>query len=263
MANNTTYKGADKMLKFSSLVAFWKKPNADMASGKTKFEAMKPEPEPVVKLKPVSAKEKLNREFVEAGCEGYGKKVIELLEKGADINAKDEFGNTALHKATMNGRYHNAQVLVNSGADVNAKNNGGDTALVIAAKKGDKKIFQALSLNDADIYAEDNNGWTAHMWAVMKDHKDIAFLLYDKDVLLTEKANQVPKPPWGDGEQREIPIEVLLLLPGGFGLAMKITVHNISYDILQHLLQAKKWFNKKLKVPEKEEKHTEKWPDIT
>ena len=44
-----------------------------------------------------------------------------LLEKGADIESKDNFGRTALTWAVRNGEEATVQVLLDKGAKVNAK----------------------------------------------------------------------------------------------------------------------------------------------
>ena len=56
-----------------------------------------------------------------------------LVELGADVNAVNEAGDTALHGAAWRERADSiVQFLVDRGADVNAKNHRGWTPLVIA-----------------------------------------------------------------------------------------------------------------------------------
>lgn len=56
-------------------------------------------------------------------------KAILLIKKGADINAKDRYGKTALHNASQWGKPETVQLLIKKGADVNAKSIFGETAL--------------------------------------------------------------------------------------------------------------------------------------
>jgi ankyrin repeat protein len=55
-----------------------------------------------------------------------------LLDRGADVNAANQMGDTALHGATLRGSTAIIQFLVDHGADVNARNGRGKTALDIA-----------------------------------------------------------------------------------------------------------------------------------
>ena len=53
-----------------------------------------------------------------------------LLDKGADVNAKQNDGLTALMTASPSGRVDFVQALIAKGADVNAKDNNDLTALM-------------------------------------------------------------------------------------------------------------------------------------
>ena len=48
-----------------------------------------------------------------------------LLGRGAEVNARDENGQTALYHAAWKGRTDAVQVLLAAGAEVNARNNAG------------------------------------------------------------------------------------------------------------------------------------------
>jgi len=62
-----------------------------------------------------------------------------LLKKGANVNAKDKYGGTALMYAAVKGHKEVVELLIENGADVNAKNIMGKTALMSASRGGIRK----------------------------------------------------------------------------------------------------------------------------
>jgi len=73
----------------------------------------------------VNAWSEINEEFIEAVITGDINQVKVLLNKGADVNAKDEAGQTALMWATITGHITGytdmAKLLINKGALVFSK----------------------------------------------------------------------------------------------------------------------------------------------
>jgi len=79
----------------------------------------------------------------DAAAYGQTSSAESLLEKNADIEARDNFGNTPLLAAsydnavaTMPDTIDTVNLLLEKGADINARNNDGDTALIIASGGG-------------------------------------------------------------------------------------------------------------------------------
>jgi len=67
-----------------------------------------------------------------------------LIEKGADLNARNSGGVTALMIAAAKGHADVVELLVRAGADVEAQTEHGDTALSIARARGDQKVIKLL-----------------------------------------------------------------------------------------------------------------------
>ena len=86
-----------------------------------------------------------------------------LLEKGANVNAKDDQGMTALIAASRQGRVEVAQLLVDRDADVNAIDSAGETALVYAASKGLFEVVKLLVENGAGLGVEGRGDWAKAM----------------------------------------------------------------------------------------------------
>ena len=56
------------------------------------------------------------------------------LDKGVDVNAKDDTGMTPLHYVAVGGHNEIIELLISSGADVNAKDKYGETSLDVAVQ---------------------------------------------------------------------------------------------------------------------------------
>jgi len=124
------------------------------------------------------------------------KNIAELLiQKGADVS---------LHTAARYGLLEKLKELIGKGADVNTKNNEGQTPLDIASEQGHKEIvellvekgaessiYTAASSGDIDkvksliksgvsVNGDPRSSKTPLYWAVKNEHRDVAKLLIDK-----------------------------------------------------------------------------------
>jgi ankyrin repeat protein len=77
---------------------------------------------------------------------GYGnfEKADELLKKGANPNASNEYGHTPLKYAAREGKIRLINLLIKAGANINAKDKSGNTALNAAAGSNRSKAVKAL-----------------------------------------------------------------------------------------------------------------------
>ncbi len=153
----------------------------------------------------------LDNGLIEAVQNGDISAAEDYIQKGADVNKKDQYGKTALmwavglghidivkllikHKVDLDvtGEYGRtvlmdalesdytdiANLLIQKGADVNKKDQYGKTALMHAAKKGYTDIVKLLlEKYKVDVNAKGYDTWTALMYATRFRHTDIEEIL--------------------------------------------------------------------------------------
>jgi len=107
-----------------------------------------------------------------------------LLEHGANVNVRDQEGQTPLHRALVNtedefsGDYFDAiQLLLENGADVDALDDDHWTPLHLASKCGSIRATCLLLKHGANVHFQNNDGHTPSQVASAKGHEEIARLL--------------------------------------------------------------------------------------
>lgn len=81
-----------------------------------------------------------------ASSAGHTKTVQVLIKNGANVNVRDDDGDTALAYAAVRGAPIDlVKTLLSAGADVNIKNNRGQTALMLATEQRKSKIVELLT----------------------------------------------------------------------------------------------------------------------
>lgn len=155
-------------------------------------------------------------DLIIASYYGHPAVVKLLVEKGADIEAKDRDGQTPLSWAAVAGHRTVVELLVEKGADIKVKNNFGQTPfsraaengqeaivellikkgagiedcltpLSLAAVAGDETVVQQLVEKGADIDAKGGDGQTALSWAAVAGHEAIVKLLVEKGANIEAK----------------------------------------------------------------------------
>jgi ankyrin repeat protein len=121
---------------------------------------------------------RLNVGFLKSAKEGKTKRVERLLKLGADLGAKDYFDidSRALHLAAGNGHTETCALLIDRGADIDAMDSQGWTALMWAAHRGHTKVCRLLFECGASINKR-GGGWTALMWAKDAGQREAAGFL--------------------------------------------------------------------------------------
>ena len=91
----------------------------------------------------------------------------------------EEFSECPLCKAAKEGDSDRVDILLAAGANPNAADNSGVTALIFAAQDGHAKVAKVLLDSGANPNATDNDGWTALMVSTVNEHAEIIKLLLD------------------------------------------------------------------------------------
>jgi hypothetical protein len=98
-----------------------------------------------VLLAPEALAQNLNEDFLAAARKGDVPKLKELLDKGADVNAKTQYGATALAYACDKGHIEVVKLLLERGANVNVKDTFyGEVPLGWALQKNNVEIVKLL-----------------------------------------------------------------------------------------------------------------------
>ena len=101
-----------------------------------------------------------------------------LIEKGADLRARNSGGFTALHAAAYVGDVDTASKLLGKGAIVNDQENKAEvTPLSVAAEEGHVEMARVLVEHGADLEAVERNGYTPLSRALWRDQKEVVALL--------------------------------------------------------------------------------------
>ena len=133
-----------------------------------------------------------------------------LLSEGAQINGRDDYGNTPLHEAAISRKEEMAKLLIRSGADIDAKGKYGKHPLHCAVTwhSGEvadieqrdvlrKSLAKVFFEEGADVNARNNNGETPlHTAVPAKGYRMLEAVLLliatGADVNAADKDGQTP-----------------------------------------------------------------------
>ena len=102
-----------------------------------------------------------------------------LVRAGANVNAVNRYGASALAEACTNGNAAIVKLLLESGADANTRMKGGETALMLAARSGNPETVEALLAHGATPHQRERRDQTALMWAAAAGHAQVVRALID------------------------------------------------------------------------------------
>ena len=144
---------------------------------------------PKVIAQPLTKQRKLDLLFLSAVKKGDTAATKIFLSKGADVNAKNESGNSALYLATTVGKTDLIQFLLKKGAKINQKNMNGETALAEAIGSRRASAVKILLDNGADINAKNEVGMSMLTYAA---YSEAIFII--AAVEMTKTAPKKPNP---------------------------------------------------------------------
>ncbi len=90
------------------------------------------------------SQEELNERLFGATIGGRARDVIKFLTVGANINAKNIYGDTPIHIAALLGHANIAAILLEDGADITMKNNNNQTVAEAAKEHGNDALANLL-----------------------------------------------------------------------------------------------------------------------
>ncbi|KAK4878427.1 hypothetical protein RN001_010933 [Aquatica leii] len=105
--------------------------------------------------------------------------LIDLINRGGNVNVVNLNNESPLFFAVTFGRDDAALVLLSNGADVNMSTNFGQSVLNVVAEKGHKELVLAFITHGANINNTDNNNVTPLTGALANNHFDVAKVLMD------------------------------------------------------------------------------------
>ncbi|NXT43810.1 RN5A ribonuclease, partial [Pelecanoides urinatrix] len=148
--------------------------------------------------------------------------VLELLEKGADVNSKAGGGWTPLQSAVQANDEDLVRLLLDKGACPCARKDNGGTAFTEAAIAGNVNILQLLLDLGLNINDHDDNGFTAFMEAAWYGKKEALKFLYSKGA---------------DVDLRRVPSEEKAKLHKGGATALMDACRKGHFSVVETLVQ--------------------------
>ena len=129
--------------------------------------------------------------------------IVEFLAKrGADIDPKDNLGNSPLYYSIWLGKsFGIVKCLIDNGADVNFRSDRGVCLLFLSAREGKEKIAELLVENKANPDQQDDVGKTPLFMSVEAKNQSLV------DLLLKHKANISIKDKFGRTPLHQASIE--------------------------------------------------------
>jgi ankyrin repeat protein len=160
-----------------------------------------------------------NAELLEAAAVGDSERAAAALQRGADVEARDDHERTALLLAATHDHVGVAQVLIANGADPDALDDRHDTPWLVTGVTGSVGMLEALLPANPDLTIRNRFGGISVIPASHRGHVEYVRRVVQTDIDI----NHINDPGWtalleavilGDGSERYRQIVQILLVAG-------------------------------------------------
>ncbi|WP_375120599.1 ankyrin repeat domain-containing protein [Paenibacillus sp. CR_12] len=194
-------------------------------------------------------KKDMDRQLIESAEQGNAEQVRQLLQSGANIDATDEQGRTAVMAATYRNHVDTVDALIQAGADINIRDHQLNNVFLYAGAEGMLNILRLAIDADADVTLTNRFGGTALIPASDRGHVEIVQELLTRTSV---DVNHINNLNWtalleavilGDGSENYQRIVKLLLdhgadpeLPDGNGVTPLQHARERGYQEIERIL---------------------------
>ena len=152
-----------------------------------------------------------------------------LIKNGADVNAAQGDGMTALHWAARNGDVELTRVLLYAGANVKASTRlGGYTPLLLAAQQGHAAVIAALITAGSDVKAANALGTTPLMLAAASGDAQTVTMLVENGAEIEAREKTFGQTPLMFAAAANRPDAIAALIKAGADLKVTSKVNNVG-----------------------------------
>ncbi|MCL4360982.1 ankyrin repeat domain-containing protein [Candidatus Dependentiae bacterium] len=102
----------------------------------------------------------------------------EFLRSGANIDLKDQYGNTLLMIAARDNEPEVAKFLIDNDVQINEINSNGSNAIILSARFNNDLISEMLLKSGANFLHKNDQGYSALNFACINKNFKILFLMF-------------------------------------------------------------------------------------
>lgn len=110
---------------------------------------------------------------------GDSRLLAAMIDAGMPVNLSDAKGNSLLMLAAYHGHEETVRMLISHSAELDRRNDHGQTPLGGVAFKGNQKLTKLLVESGADMNGDNGGGRTPLMFSAMFGHKEIVAYLIE------------------------------------------------------------------------------------